>query len=246
MKRFFLSPGAVQGRRMVFLGKDARYIHKVLRLRRGDVIIGFDGGGVEYTGMIAILSPKRVEAVITGSAHVDELPSCRVALAQALLKGGGLDGVIRQATELGISEFYPLATRYCIPRVKKDGEKRLERWRKIAIDAVRQSGRTENPVIHPVRGWREFLLLADEFDLSLLPWEGEKDRTLKSVLAGIMDGRRPGRILIAIGAEGGFTDTEVEEAVQAGFRAVSLGKSVLRATTAGIATVACVQYELRE
>ena len=231
---------------MVFLGKDARYICKVLRLRRGDVIIGFDGGGMEYTGTIAILSPKRVEAVITGSTHTNDSPSSRVALAQALLKGSGLDSVIRQATELGISDFYPLATRYCIPKVKKEGEKRLERWRKISVDAVRQSGRTANPVIHPVRGWQGFLSMAGEFDLSLLPWEREKKRSLKSVLTGLTDQKRPGRILIAIGPEGGFTDMEVEEAVKAGFRTVSLGVRILRATTAGIATIACVQYELGE
>ncbi len=245
MRRFFLAPGSVQGRRMIFSGKDARYICKVLRLQRGAEIVGFDGSGTEHIGTIAVLSTRRVEAIITASTVTKSAVSpFRLVLAQALLKGGNLDGVIRQATEIGISDFFPLATRYTIPRVRKAGEKRLERWTKIAVDAARQSGRKVNPVIHPVRGWGELLSLVPEFDLCLLPWEKERTRTLKDALIGHKGKKMPASILIAIGPEGGFSDDEAGEAAIAGFRTVSLGGNILRGATAGVVAVACVQYEL--
>ena len=244
MKRFFLAPGSLQGRRMVFSGPDARYICRVLRLPRGAEIVGFDGLGTEYTGTIAILSPRRVEAVISGSSVSAPAPRLRIALAQSLLKGKGLDGVIRQAAELGISEFFPLATRYTIPKFISEGEKRRQRWLKIAVDASRQSGRKFTPAVHPVQGWKEFLSRAVEYDLALLPWEREGERSLKEA-AGRLSGT-PARVLVAIGPEGGFTEPEAAEAAAAGFVVVSLGPGILRATTAGIAAVAYLQIALGE
>jgi 16S rRNA (uracil1498-N3)-methyltransferase len=246
MKRFFLSPGSLQGRRMVFTGPDARYITRSLRLKRGAEIVGFDGAGMEYTGTIAILSPRRVEAVISQTSVSTESPSLRIALAQSLLKGRGLDGVLRQATELGISEFIPLATRYTIPRLFQEGEKRRQRWARIAADASRQSGRKVNPVVHPVEKWKDFLARAPEYDLSLLPWEKERERSLKEVTARLAGEGGSARILVAIGPEGGFTESEAAEAVEAGFLAVSLGPRILRATTAGVAAVAYLQIALGE
>lgn len=246
MKRFFLPPGSLQGRRMVFTGPDARYICRVLRLPRGAEIVGFDGSGTEYTGTIAILSPRRVEAVISGSSVSAEAPRLMIALAQSLLKGQGLDGVIRQATELGISEFFPLATRYTIPKFISEGEKRRQRWLKIAIDASRQSGRKLTPAVHPVQDWQGFLSRAGEYDLALLPWEKEKGRLLREAAAPLSGTGKPVRILVAVGPEGGFTDLEAAEAAQAGFVAVSLGPGILRATTAGVAAVAYLQIALGE
>jgi 16S rRNA (uracil1498-N3)-methyltransferase len=241
MKRFFLSPGSLQGRRMVFTGKDARYISRVLRLPRGAEIVGFDGSGTEYTGTVAILSPKRVEAVISRTAVSEEAPALRIGLAQSLLKGKGLDGVVRQVTELGIAEFFPLATRYTIPKLFSEGEKRRQRWLRIAVDASRQSGRKITPAVHPVQNWKEFLIRTGEYDLALLPWEKEGDRSLPAAAARLSESGRPARILVAIGPEGGFTESEAAEAVEAGFITVSLGPGILRATTAGVAAVAYLQ-----
>lgn len=246
MKRFFLPPGSLQGRKMVFTGPAARYISRSLRLKRGTEIVGFDGAGMEYTGPIASLSPRRVEAVISRTLVTEESPSLRIALAQSLLKGGGLDGVLRQATELGISEFIPLATRYTIPKLIQEGEKRRQRWVRIAADAARQSGRKFNPVVHTVENWDAFLARAGKYDLALLPWEKEEERPLKAAAARVSAFSGSARILVAIGPEGGFTEIEEAEAVKAGFRAVSLGPRILRAATAGVAVVAYLQLALGE
>ena len=231
---------------MIFTGPDARYIASSLRLKRGTEIVGFDGEGVEYTGTIAILSPRRVEAVISDISVVEEAPSLRIALAQSLLKGGRLDGVLRQATELGISEFIPLSTRYTIPKLFQEGEKRRQRWTRIAADASRQSGRKVTPVVHPVEHWRDFLARAKDYELALLPWEKEGGRLLREAVASLVGGARSTRILVAIGPEGGFSESEAEQAVEAGFLTVSLGPRILRATTAGVAAVAYLQLAWRE
>lgn len=229
---------------MIFSGKDARYIGRVLRLKRGDKIVGFDGKGNEYVGTIAIMSPRRVEAVIEEERTLLKKYSARVGLAQAVIKSSGTDRLLRPAVELGISDFYPLRTSRTVVKPGKDQDKKLARWGKIALDAVRQSGRVVAPVIHPFRDWKGALCLVSEFDLCLLPWERETEKTLREVFGAYPPGKLPGSVLVVIGPEGGFTEREVQTAVDAGFRTVSLSPATLRANTAALTALSCVQYEL--
>jgi 16S rRNA (uracil1498-N3)-methyltransferase len=102
------------------------------------------------------------------------------------------------------------------------------------------------PVVHPVEHWRDFLARAKDYELALLPWEKEGGRLLREAVASLVGGARSTRILVAIGPEGGFSESEAEQAVEAGFLTVSLGPRILRATTAGVAAVAYLQLAWRE
>ena len=89
---------------------------------------------------------------------------------------------------------------------------------------------------------KELLLLGGEYDLCLLPWEQERERNLKAALAGAGS---PEKILVVIGPEGGFADSEVAEAVGAGFLPVNLGPSIYRASTAGLAALSAIHYHFQ-
>lgn len=228
---------------MIFQGDEARHISRVLRLKRGESIVGFDGQGNEYAGTIAIISSRHVEAVITEEISRPPASFLRLGLAPAVIKGTGVDDLLRRAVEIGISDFYPLQTSRTVVRPGKKREKKEERWKNITLDAVRQSGRRRVPVIHPFRDWKGLLCLVSEFDLCLLPWAKEKERGIKEVLSSFLPDSLPASVLAVIGPEGGFTEREVETAVKAGFRPVGLGPATLRSATAGLAALACVQYQ---
>ena len=245
MRRFLLPPGALQGKRVIFEGKDAHYISRVLRLRRGEEIVVFSGDGAEYAATIGILSPRRVEAIVTGVSRAKAARPYRVALAQAFLKGHGLDEAVRQCVEVGLADFYPLVTARCVGEVGR-WEKKEKRLAGIAADACRQSGQSLLPVVHPPLSWNNLLALTSEFALRLLPWEGEKETSLKAALRAFTPQSPPNGILAAIGPEGGFTEEEVAQARAAGFASVRLGPSILRAVTAGVSVLSAIHYHFQK
>ncbi len=244
MRRFLLPPGALRGRRVIFEGKDAHYIERVLRLRRGEEIVAFDGEGAEYTATIGILSPRRVEAIVTAVSRPPPTRTFRLALAQSFLKGRDFEAAVRQCAEVGLSDLYPLAAARCVGELRS-WEKKEERINAIVADACRQSGQSVLPAVHPPLSWNNLLALASEFSLRLLPWEGEKERSLKAALTATGDAAPPAGILAAVGPEGGFTSEEVSLARAAGFLPVRISPSILRAATAGPAVLAMIGYHFQ-
>ncbi len=240
MRRFFLPPGSVQGRRLVFTGREARHITRVLRLPRGEKIVGFDGSGREYEAVIAVLSPRRVEAIVGEVKEKDIVRPSHVALAQGLIKGGAFDRVVRQAAEIGVDEIFPLRSRRSVVRPGGLTEKKRQRWESIAVDAARQSGRARVPRVHCPAGWGELFNLATDYELKLLLWEKENRRTLKAVLDEYAS--PPAGALLVVGPEGGFTDEEAAEAAAAGFATAALFPTILRSSTAPLAALACYYY----
>ena len=127
--------------------------------------------------------------------------------------------------------------------VKLDADKtagRLERYRRIAAEAVEQSGRARVPkIIGPV-SFFELEKQIREYDTALVAWEFETSYTIRDALA---DNINTDRLLTVIGPEGGFTDSEIEYAGSAGCKTVSLGSRVLRSETAAIAACSIIIYE---
>ena len=245
MRRFHISPEAVQGKRVIFAARDAHHIKNVLRMRRGEDIVAFDGRGNEYSATIAIISSRRVEAVIRNRKTTKNRRLYSLALAQAVLKGSALDLVIRQATEVGISDFYPLITCRSLGWLKRGLLRKIPRWEKIAIEATRQSGGDSVPRIHTLLRWEELLLLASRYQLKLLFWEGER-KNLKEILRLYPSSSPPERILLLVGPEGGFSKPEVDGAVKAGFQTAGLGPGILRASTAGVVAPALIHYHFHD
>jgi 16S rRNA (uracil1498-N3)-methyltransferase len=218
------------------------HLKDVLRLKAGDAVVVCDGEGNEYTGRISSLERKR--AVIDVTASRPALPrEIKLTIACAIPKGDRLDDIIDQLTQLGVARLIPLATERGV--VKLEGaskEARLERWRKIAQNAARQSQRNSPPLIEPVTDVADVIKRSQGFDLKLIPHlEGER-RLIKDVLAGA----RPRNALALIGPEGDFSPAEVGLALRAGFIPVSLGDTVLRVATAAVAVASYFKFSLED
>jgi 16S rRNA (uracil1498-N3)-methyltransferase len=158
-------------------GDEAHHIRDVIRLQAGEVIEVVDSDGVvsdiEITG---IEQGEIVGKVIARHSSRSDLAD--VYLFQALPKGGKIDDIIRQSTEIGVSGIYPIITERAIAKVNDEkAGKKLDRWQKIAVEAAKQSHRTSIPGINPVLSWREALEILQSFDLIILFWE-EETRTL--------------------------------------------------------------------
>lgn len=218
---------------------DSHYLRDVLRLKKGERITLFGNPGFEYGSEIANASKevkvKVLEAILRPAREV-----VRITLAQSLPKTDKMDLIVQKATELGAHRIAPFVSSRSIPVLGPEKAKqRRERWQKIALEAARQCRRPDVPEVGPVVSFHEMLEDAADTDLKIIFWEEEQGATIKKVL-----GEHAGdSIVIAVGPEGGFSPDEVAAASARGFIPTTLGKQVLKTETAGLATLAIIQYD---
>lgn len=257
MPRLFL-PISDESKLINVTGEKAHYLTKVLRCREGDTIEVLDGKGKSFQCVIRGLSRKEVKAEIISIQPYDTESPLNLVLLQGLLKGEKMELIIQKTTELGIKEIYPVITERS--QVRETGK--ILRWRKIAEDASRQSGRTVIPLIHePVEYTDALFMINEEYKKFLITTDSEVMNynlkgfifwerggiTLKEALSKISSPLHcdiPLPIYLLIGPEGGFTVEEVRQAEESGLVAVSLGKRILRAETAAIVSTALIQFSL--
>ncbi len=223
--------------RISITGEKARYLTSVLRCRRGDDLTVFAGGADCFKTTILKIGRQEVIVEVTEKLLCNVESPVRIILAQALLKGEKMDLVIQKTTELGVAEIMPVITsRSQLRETRKSG-----RWRKIAEEASRQSGRNVIPVVHePIGFGNIFSDHASLFNAGLILYEGNGVRLSKAAEAL----KQASGLLVVIGPEGGFTGEEIALAGGKGLLVVSLGQRILRAETAAISAVALVQFLL--
>lgn len=218
--RFFVDPAQVAGDRFGMPVDIERQVRRVLRLRDGDRIVLLTGDGQEHECRL-----EAGDCVVEERRKADGEPHHRLTVVQSLLKGDGLETVIRQGTEIGVAAFVPMLTDRCV--VRDLAPRRLERLRAIAREAAEQSERGLVPIIAE----------AVPFDDLIGPGV--------TVLAE--RGTRPGLVsvdpvpaTIVIGPEGGFTPAELERAAAAGAALASLGRRILRSESVAAAASAVI------
>lgn len=236
MRRFYIDPARISGSAAVLTGPDAVHVRKVLRLKKGDMVAFFDGSGFEYHGRIESFSPGKVEILLCGKHKGRAESFVKIDVAQAMLKGGKMDKLVRFATELGANRWFPFSAGRSVPR-PVDLTKRIRRWEKIAIEAAKQCGRVRIPEIGSCLSIEDLIGISTEYDKKIVFWEHAN-----ALLSGFVEKEIPQTLLVVIGPEGGFKDSEVDAFVHAGFIAAGLGPRILRADTAAIAACALVQY----
>jgi len=239
LRRFFIPPQMIDAARPEITGTDAGHICRVLRLASGDFVELFDGSGSGYRAQIVMAEPECVRIAITESYPLATESPARITLAQGFLKERKMDDLIRPLTELGIHRWQPFFAARSVARPKRPSlEKRLDRWRKKALEAVKQCRRGRIPTIDPADTLVEVLEAAVDFDLKLFFWEGESlavDLPTDSLPT-------PRSILAVVGPEGGFTPEEAELAKSHDFLICGLGPRILRAETAALAACTAIQY----
>lgn len=220
---------------------EARHLSEVLRLKPGDEVYVFDGAGGEFQCSVESARRDVAQLRILGEASPARPESpLHLTLAVALLKSDKFDLVVQKATELGVARVAPVMTKLADIRLRddSDAEKRLTRWRRIALEAAKQSGRALVPeIVAPVSFADLIKSAADDVNVMFAERGGG---SLVSLTANAADGFRS--ITALVGSEGGWTETELNEAQTAGWHLVTLGGRTLRAETAAIAVTALLQH----
>ena len=210
---------------MRIAGAELRHL-RTLRLGPGERVLVFDETGAEHEVRIERIGGHAAEGLVLTTHRPSRESALDLTLAAALLKGPKMDLVVEKATELGVRRVAPVVSRYAL-----GGATRLERWRRIALAAAKQSGRTSVPAIDAPAPLAE-LVARPWPGLRLMAWEGERDLPLASLPA------HADAVVMLVGPEGGFADDEVAAARAHGFQTVTLAPRVLRAETAAIGAAA--------
>lgn len=243
MYRFFVEQEQISEKNIVITGQDAHHIRHVLRMRVGEEILISDGEKMEYRCSIAKLSETDVIVDILSSGESGmELPS-KIYLFQCLPKSDKMELIIQKAVELGVYQIIPVASSRCVVKLdpKKEGSK-IKRWQGISESAAKQSKRMLIPEVRSVMKYKEALEYAQQMDVRLIPYENAKgmDGT-RELLEGIHPGQS---VAVFVGPEGGFDESEVQMAREAGVFPITLGKRILRTETAGFTVLSILMYHL--
>ncbi|OQB13855.1 MAG: Ribosomal RNA small subunit methyltransferase E [Firmicutes bacterium ADurb.Bin193] len=234
MSRFFVSKSQIKGDHVTIMGGDANHISRVLRMKTGDGITVCDGRGNDFEAIITSAEKEAVSAKIIKSYRCDSEPDTDITLFQALPKQGKMEYIIQKNTELGIMRIVPVYSKRC---VSKPTDK-LERWRRVALEAAKQCGRGIVPEVCETVSFNDALLQMTKLPVCAMFWEEERNLRIKDVFGNV----KSNKIGILIGPEGGFEPDEAEYAKSLGIPTVSLGKRILRTETAGAAVVPIIMY----
>ena len=220
----------VSGNRAVLVGEHAAHLARVLRAQVGQE---FDiaGNGVVRRGRILSVGGERVEFEL--GEEVEAAPLAQVTLVLAIFKFDRMEWAIEKCTELGVTRIVPFEARRTDAHLAAAAVKRVERWRRIAREAAEQARRVAPPEIGSPVKLGDVLALQSELRVVLS--EAETATSLRELCAS-----GGCSLLLAIGPEGGWTNEELQAFAEAGWKAASLGPTILRAETAAIAALAVV------
>jgi len=234
--RLFVRGDIAPGQELLLDDEQARYIGRALRLRAGDHLTVFNGQDGEFAA--SVLDISKNTAIVQVDAHIKTATesSLKVHLVQGISRGERMDFVVQKATELGVKRISPVLAEHSV--VKLDARrtaKRRDHWQKVAESACEQSGRIRPPLIDdPVSLNSWFGSKTGEADIDLI-LQPRAATSLTSITAPKT------KVCLLIGPEGGFSDSEYEDAAVANFKAVSLGPRILRTETAAIAALTVAQ-----
>ena len=223
----------IAGNRAWLTGSNAEHLARVLRAKPGQQ---FDiaAAGLLRTGTVISISPDEVEFELGEPLSSPPLPQISVFLS--IFKFDRMEWAIEKLTELGVATIFPLVARRTEAHLAKAAEKRVERWRKIANEAAQQARRLEPPQIASPASLKNAIRSVEGARIVLS--EVEESVSLKLALH---EARPP--ISVALGPEGGWTSEELLLFQESGWKAASLGNTILRAETAAIVAVAVVMAE---
>jgi len=235
-RRFITENYKINENKIEIFGEESKHI-LVTRNNVGDEI-----ELNEYICKIISIDKNNIVCEIIGQAEKVGVPNTKITLYQALLKADKMEYVIQKSVELGVSQIVPFKSKNVVVKVdEKDSSKKNARWNKIALEAVKQCGRSDIVSVENIINFNEMKENLSEYDIVILAYENEKE-PLKSILHSL---DKTEKIAIIIGCEGGFNLDEVEQILQnKNAVSVSLGSRILRAETASLNLLSILMYEL--
>jgi 16S rRNA (uracil1498-N3)-methyltransferase len=246
MRRFYLPPHECQSDLLTLTGGEARHAAEVLRLRPGEDAAILDGEGREFFCRVENVERKRIQLKILQTS-VSPAPACLITLVQAIPKGKILESIIQKATELGAWRIIPLLSERVTTHLEGESvERKAEKWRQTAVEAIKQCGQRWLPRVEPPIPLPSLLARAETYDLALV---GSLQEGARHPRKYFMDyerehRRRPASVVAWVGPEGDFSPGEVEAIEKSGAHPMTLGPLILRSETAALYTLSIINYEL--
>jgi 16S rRNA (uracil1498-N3)-methyltransferase len=237
-RRFYAPPSSFTETAVRLDADEARHLTRVLRLGSGARVFVFDGEGAEYECEVARVAKHEVVLNLLLRLDDDVESPLRLTLAQALIKGDKFDWVIQKTTELGVTRIVPLVTDHSdIKRGEERAGQRIQRWRRISLEALKQCRRRRLVEICEPAPFDEFCgSAACGAGLIFSERDGESLAEVSARLQGA------NQLSLCVASEGGWSERELRNAMSCGFTPVSLGSRILRTETAAIAAVSLAQH----
>ena len=223
----------VRDNRAYLFGSHAEHLSRVLRARVGQEF-DISAGHQLRRGRVLSVADDRVEFELGELVEAASAPPITVLLS--VIKFDRMEWAIEKLTELGVESIVPVVSRRVDARLALAAEKRVERWRRIALESAEQSRRMSPPRISAPSRLND--VLSPEGGCKLLLNESGAHASIADLLG---PGCSNDSLALAVGPEGGWTEEEVKLLEGAGWISVSLGETILRTETAAIAGVAAVR-----
>ncbi|MGR9089231.1 MAG: 16S rRNA (uracil(1498)-N(3))-methyltransferase [Gammaproteobacteria bacterium] len=234
MTRIYLDKNLSSGEHLELPHDATRHVANVLRLRRGDKLIVFNGRGGEYAATIETADRRCVTVVLGAHDPVERESSLDVTLAQGLSRGERMDFSIQKAVELGVRRIVPFEAQRSNVKLPADRmARRLEHWRAITRHACEQCGRNTVPGVDPLCAF-DAITTDESFAVRITLDPAGNDRLPPLKTAA-------GSVLLIIGPEGGLDNDELEQLGNSGCLRLPLGPRILRTETATVAGLTMLQ-----
>lgn len=242
LRTFVVPPDALDGRAVVVEGAEHRHAFGVVRARVGDDVRLIDGEGTEVLARVDAASESRASFSVMERRKHERDDGVSLTIVQSLPKGRGMDEVVRRCAELGVASIVPVVSERTVSRPDVEtAERRLERWRAVALAAVKQSRGVFLTNVEPLAALDEVGALVSGSERAFVAWEEEGGVSLLSALGRAP---KPRSLLAVVGPEGGLSSSEVEALGAMGAEPVGLSRRVLRADWAAAALAAMASHSL--
>ena len=229
------------------MDREAHHAIHVLRLRRGERVAVLDGAGREFLCEVKDLDRDAVNLAVVQENFVPPLP-CQITLLQAVPKARLFESIVQKATELGVARIVPILSERVVAHLDdEDSAQKADKWRQVAVEAIKQCGSPWLPRIETPVTPKQFLARKERFELPLIASLQSDRRHPRECLREFQAecGRLPASVCVWIGPEGDFTPAEMNTIKTEGALPITLGRLVLRSETAAVYSLSILNYELQ-
>lgn len=247
MPKFFIKTENLKENEEIWItGSDVNHIKNVLRKKIDDKInICNSDTQKNYECVIKNIEENKIVCKILDEVKSLAESNLNITIFQGLPKSDKMELIIQKATELGVKTIVPVITKRTVIKLKdKDKQNKVDRWRKIAEVAAKQSGRDIIPTIENIINIADIKF--DEFDKIFVLYENEEKISIKDEIEQLKnDNKEELNLGIVIGPEGGFAESEIEQLrLNQNVSVVTLGKRILRTETVALVVSGILMYEL--
>lgn len=238
MPQFFIKSFKINGSSCVIDGDDFYHLTRVRRIKQGDTVSLRREDGALLTARINDIGGSSITAEILESRDASD-DRIQLTVCAGLLKGKLFDTAVRKFTEIGAAGIIPVISERTVSDISGKEKNKLNRWRKIAEEASKQSMRSSVPAIEDPASFNEVITDIGS-PVKIIAHARDSGENLRGYLSRI---KKKPDVSVLIGPEGGFSDREVESAKKHGWVSLKFGNTCLRAETAALIIPAIIIYE---